>query len=65
MTVYFNKNASGNNISISGCTFLRNSAELGGGLFVSFFGSSNNNKVEIDSNTFESNNSSMEPSVVS
>ena len=31
-TVYFNGNASGNNISVSGCTFLRNSAELGGGL---------------------------------
>ena len=65
MTVYFNENASGNSISISGCTLFRNSAELGGGLFVSFLGSSNNNKVEIDSNTFESNNSSMEPSVVS
>ena len=36
-----------------------------GGLFVSFLGSSNNNKVEILSSTFDENNCSMESSLVS
>ena len=65
MTVYFNGNANWNNIFIHECNFTNNSAELGGGLSVSFLGSSKNNKVQITSSTFQINNCSMVPPLVS
>ena len=60
MTVYFFGNASGNNISICGCTFSRKSAKVGGGLFILY-----NNKVELASSSFQCNNCSTMPSLVS
>ena len=61
MAVYFNDNASRNNVTVRESNFTRNSAERGGGLFVSFGGNSTSNKVESILNTFEMNNCSKEP----
>ena len=63
MTVYFNGNASGNNVSIYGCMFSRMSTKVGGGLFVSFSDNIDNNKVQLASR-FQYNNRSLKPSFI-
>ena len=66
MAVYFSGNATNNSLSVCGCTFANNSAELsGGGIFVGFLSNSTNNKVQIISNTFQNNRCSREQPLVS
>ena len=66
MAVYFSGDATKNSLSVRGCTFANNSAELsGGGIFVGFLSNSTNNKVEINSSTFQNNSCSREQPLVS
>ena len=51
LSVFFNANATGNQFTIADCTFSKNKAKYGAGLFVEFHDTSAGNRVVVNGNT--------------